>query len=268
MKIITFSILSLIALCAKAQSTDTLTVVGNIIDLHPTNTTGIDKLELDVNGDTIDFIYYYEELYESSDDRNRKVKITYTVNKMLKEVDMYANGSTVYTERKKAVDTTKALKVKGLLDIYDLGCSMPGKYFIQTKDSSTIAISHYVSWKYQKPHEFKEVTVYYRTYINYIIQEISFIDSSSSTLLDEIPEAFFKQTGISKESIATNKADFISGYVRGKNDKNIFLKSVKANKKNSYQTICLTFGGKRVYTKEYRLNEMNGTLEIKSKKLK
>lgn len=269
MRAIIFPIfLSLISLCGKVQSSDVFTVKGIITDVQPTNAVGIDKLVLDVNGDTLDFMYYYEKLYEDSLYLNKKVKITYTVKKALKEVDMFANGSTVYTDRKKVVDTTKALKVEGILDIYDIGCSMPGKYFIKAKDSSVTAISHYVSWKYQKPHEFNEVTVYYRTDINNMIQELSFIDSSSSTLLDEIPEAFFKQTGISKESIATNEADFISGCVRGKNDKHIILKYVKTNNKDNRQTIRLTFGGKRVYTKEYRLNYINGTLEIKSKELK
>jgi hypothetical protein len=268
MRAVSFSILIiLISFFSNAQSSETFTAEGVITEVHHGDIIGLDRLELSINGSVKNLTFYFQALYEDSLYLNKKVKITYTVSESLKEVDMYANGSSVYYNRK-TKDISKALKVEGILDIYDYGCAMPGTYYIKSADSTITTIRHYVEGKYQKPYEFKNVTVYYSIKETNFVLELSFIDSMSSNSLEEIPEAFFKQTGISKESIATEEKVFSSGCVKGENQKSIKLDDVKTDKKNNTQVIRLTFGGKRLYTKEYHLStNQKGALIIKEKDL-
>jgi len=180
---------------------------------------------------------------------------------------MLVNDTSVYYDRTSSKDLSKASKVEGVLDIYDYGCAVPRRYSITSRNGNKTWIIHCAEGKYQAPHEGSHVTVYYTTEITKNITEIT-IDTTatpSRNSLNAIPGAFFKQTGISRLSIARKEKNFNSGCVRRPGEKHILLNYVKTNKNNNTQVISLSFGGKRFYTKEYHLSYDKKVLQIKEK---
>lgn len=244
--------------------TDTLTISGTIVDIRDTMVFGIDRVDLTLvnKDDTTDFSHY--NLSQSIDSLlHKEVLATYTIHKTNKEVDMMVNDTSIYFDKKQTVDFRYASKINGVFDIYDYGCAMPGRYSITSPDSSKLWISHYVESKYQTPLEGSHVTVYYTTEVLRMITNLSVVPISSTSPLKDIPDEFFLQTGISKQSVATQKKDFTSGCVRNEKEKSILLNYVKTNKKKNTQVISLTFGGKRLYTKIYHLSFNGEELQIR-----
>ena len=87
----------------------------------------------------------------------------------------------------------------------------------------------------------------------------------TSHKLSDIPQSFFKLTGLKRQNITTKKENFSSGCVQHKNDKKILLNFIKTNKEKNIQIIRLSYGGKSLIEKEYYLSYKKGDLQIKEK---
>lgn len=201
---------------------------------------------------------------------NKSVKIIYEIDTYLKEVDMHIHDTSIYYDQKKA-DLSNTIQISGVFDIYDYGCAMPGVYYLKAKDSIITSIRHYVTKKYQVPHEGQFLTGFYKVDTFKFMQSLTILEPQPTlnhlpevNPLDQIPQAFFDQTKITKESIAVLPENFTSGCVKSIDQKNIKLNYIKTNEKQNTQTISLSFGGKTLTTKTYLLRfNKKGTLKIR-----
>jgi len=159
------------------EKTDTITIEGVVVSVNDTIVYGIDRVDLsiDVGRKTVELSddkYLHETLYSL----NKKLKVTYTVVKTRKEVDMMVNGVTVYYDRVSVRDTSNANKVTGVLTILDYGGALPGRYSITSADGSETMILHYVDDTYQTAHDGKDVVVYYATEVVNMVADLSFLE--------------------------------------------------------------------------------------------
>lgn len=157
------------------QQEDTKTIEGIVTDAHLGYTYDRIVLSINVEGEIKDFYLHDYPSMEGSYYINKSVRLTYQEYKTKKEIDMFANGVSVYKGDNKVRDTTNAYNVEGLFDIYDYGCAMPGRYTITASDSTETSFSHYIEGKYQTAHEGKHVTVYYAIETTNLASDFKFI---------------------------------------------------------------------------------------------